>query len=102
MISESVNVNTTILAKKLGAKKTVARVENAEYASKENKELLSYLLFEAYSEDEYIRQVKEEIDLQFLSLNKSSFYLAKKIIYNHFVCDTFEILENIRFIFVFR
>lgn len=45
---------------------------------KENKELLSYLLFEAYNEDEYIRQVKEEIDLQFLSLNKSSFYLAKK------------------------
>ena len=45
---------------------------------KENKELLSYLLFEAYSEDEYIRQVKEEIDMQFLSLNRSSFYLAKK------------------------
>ncbi|MEN8116365.1 MAG: hypothetical protein ABFS16_05270 [Bacteroidota bacterium] len=45
---------------------------------KENKELLSYLLFEAYNEEEYIRQVKEEIDLQFLSLNRSSFYLAKK------------------------
>lgn len=45
---------------------------------KENKELLSYLLFEAYNENEYISQVKEEIDLQFLSLNKSSFYLAKK------------------------
>lgn len=45
---------------------------------KENKELLSYLLFEAYNEDEFIRQVKEEIDLQFLNLNKTSFYLAKK------------------------
>jgi len=45
---------------------------------KENKELLSYLLFEAYNEPEYIRQVKEEIDLQFSSLNRSSFYLAKK------------------------
>lgn len=45
---------------------------------KENKELLSYLLFEAYNEDEFIRQVKEEIDLQFSSLNRSSFYLAKK------------------------
>lgn len=53
----------------------VARL--AKY-KKENKELLSYLLFEAYNEDEYIRQVKEEIDLQFLSLNRSSFYLAKK------------------------
>ena len=45
---------------------------------KENKELLSYLLFEAYNEAEYIRQVKEEIDEQFSSLNRSSFYLAKK------------------------
>jgi len=45
---------------------------------KENKELLSYLLFEAYNENEYIRQVKEEIDVQFMSLNRSSFYLAKK------------------------
>jgi len=45
---------------------------------KENKELLSYLLFEEYNEHEYIRQVKEEIDLQFMSLNRSSFYLAKK------------------------
>jgi hypothetical protein len=45
---------------------------------KENKELLSYLLFDAYNETEYIRQVKEEIDLQFSGLNRTSFYLAKK------------------------
>ena len=45
---------------------------------KENKELLSYLLFEAYDENEYIRQVKEEIDEQFFNLNRSSMYLAKK------------------------
>lgn len=45
---------------------------------KDNKELLSYLLFEAYNEHEYIRQVKEEIDLEFMSLNRTSFYLAKK------------------------
>lgn len=47
---------------------------------KENKELLSYLLFDALNEEEYIRQVKEEIDLQFSGLNRSSFYLAKKTI----------------------
>jgi len=47
---------------------------------KENKELLSYLLFDAWNEDEYIRQVKEQIDLEFLNLNRSSFYLAKKTI----------------------
>jgi len=47
---------------------------------KENKELLSYLLFEAHNEQAYIQSVKEEIDIQFLSLNMSSFYLAKKTI----------------------
>ncbi len=47
---------------------------------KENKELLSYLLFEASNEQFFIRSVKEEIDEQFLSLNRSSFYLAKKTI----------------------
>ncbi len=39
--SESINVNTAILAKKLGAKKTISRVENAEYVSSENKEIFS-------------------------------------------------------------
>ena len=45
---------------------------------KENKELLSYLLFEAFDEQEYIKQAKDEINLDFLSLNRSSYYLAKK------------------------
>jgi hypothetical protein len=47
---------------------------------KENKELVSYLLFDSWNEDNYIKQVKEEIDLEFLNLNRSSFYLAKKTI----------------------
>jgi len=47
---------------------------------KENKELLTYLLFEADDEAAYIRNVKEEIDVQFLDLNKSSMFLAKKTI----------------------
>lgn len=37
--SESINVSTCILAKQLGVKKTIARVENADYAAEENKEL---------------------------------------------------------------
>jgi hypothetical protein len=53
----------------------VARL--AKY-KKENKELLSYLLFEAYNEQEFIESVKDEIDEQFLNLNQTSFYLAKK------------------------
>ncbi len=45
---------------------------------KENKELISYLLFEAHDEKNYIKQIKEEIDCLFIEMNKSSVYLAKK------------------------
>jgi uncharacterized FlaG/YvyC family protein len=45
---------------------------------KENKELLSYLLFDAANEELFVKQAKEEVDLQFDNLNKSSLYLAKK------------------------
>lgn len=47
---------------------------------KENKELLSYLLFDANNEPEYIRSIKEEIDLQFTEINLSHLYFAKKSI----------------------
>jgi hypothetical protein len=44
----------------------------------ENKELLSYLLFDSYNHQVFIDNVKIEIDWQFANLNQSSFYLAKK------------------------
>jgi uncharacterized FlaG/YvyC family protein len=47
---------------------------------KENKELLTYLLFEAENEELYVKEIKEQIDEQFKSLNKSSVFLAKKTI----------------------
>jgi hypothetical protein len=47
---------------------------------KENKELLTYLLFEADNEQLYIKEIKEQIDDQFDNLNKSSVFLAKKTI----------------------
>lgn len=40
---ESVNINTAILAKKLGAKRTIARVSSDEYSSEENKEMFNSL-----------------------------------------------------------
>jgi hypothetical protein len=46
----------------------------------ENKELLSYLIFNAYDQQTYIEEVKKEIDQQFKNLNKSNLYLAKKTI----------------------
>lgn len=45
---------------------------------KENKELLTYLLFEAHDEEGYIASVKKEIDEQFETINLSHLYFVKK------------------------
>lgn len=45
---------------------------------KENKELLTYLLYEIDDEAAYIQSVKNKIDQQFSEINKSSFYFIKK------------------------
>ena len=45
---------------------------------KENKELLTYLLFESMDEASYIESVKDEIDLQFDEVNRKSYYFMKK------------------------
>ena len=47
---------------------------------KENKELLSYLLFESQDESAYIAGVKSQIDQLFKEVNKSNTYLAKKTV----------------------
>ncbi len=45
---------------------------------KENKELLTYLLFESGDEASYVESVKKDIDLQFEERNRKSQYLIKK------------------------
>lgn len=45
---------------------------------KENKELLTYLLFEAGDEAAYLQSVKEEVSAQFDSINTSNVYFIKK------------------------
>ncbi len=45
---------------------------------KENKELLTYLLFESHDEASYIAAVKHEVDLQFELINRDSFFYIKK------------------------
>ncbi len=45
---------------------------------KENKELLTYLLFEEQDEDAYIHSAKKVIDEGFDTLNIQSVYIAKK------------------------
>lgn len=47
---------------------------------KENKELLTYVLFASYQEEAYILEVKEELDVLFSEINtKSYFYIRKSI-----------------------
>ncbi|HBC78539.1 MAG TPA: hypothetical protein DEO60_04775 [Bacteroidales bacterium] len=45
---------------------------------KENKELLTYLLFESADEAAYIESVKREVDLEFERVNRKSYYFIKK------------------------
>ncbi|MFD1061650.1 hypothetical protein ACFQ1Q_00215 [Winogradskyella litorisediminis] len=47
---------------------------------KENKELLTYLLFQAHDEDRYIESIKETLDAQFESMNTNSYFYMKKTI----------------------
>ncbi|MFN0083471.1 MAG: hypothetical protein ACKVOM_13255 [Ferruginibacter sp.] len=47
---------------------------------KENKELLTYLLFEAHDEKSYVASVKEVLNELFLTVNKTQLYFAKKTI----------------------
>lgn len=45
---------------------------------KENKELLTYLLFESHNEEQYIQSIKIEIDEQFENINRDSYFYIKK------------------------
>lgn len=45
---------------------------------KDNKELLTYLLFEAHDEQSYVADVKREIEAQFMALSNLNVYYVKK------------------------
>ena len=45
---------------------------------KENKELLTYLLFESTNEQSYIESIKQEVDEQFEQINTNSYFYIKK------------------------
>lgn len=47
---------------------------------KENKELLTYLLFEAGSELAYVQSVKKELDEEFAQINRTSYFYIRKSI----------------------
>jgi len=45
---------------------------------KENKELLTYLLFESFNEQAFIDQINAEVDVMFSEINTNSYYFIKK------------------------
>ena len=47
---------------------------------KENKELLTYLLFQSHNEEAYIKSVKQVIDDGFSTINTKSYYFMKKTV----------------------
>ena len=47
---------------------------------KENKELLTYLLFQSHNEEAYIESVKQVIDDGFSTINTNSYYYMKKTV----------------------
>ncbi|MBR9757854.1 MAG: hypothetical protein GYB39_07205 [Algicola sp.] len=47
---------------------------------KENKELLTYLLFEAHNEDQYVASIIETLDEEFQAINCDSYFYMKKSI----------------------
>ena len=47
---------------------------------KENKELMTYLLFQAHDEDGYIESIKTTLDEQFDNMNTDSYFYMKKTI----------------------
>ncbi|MDB5284816.1 MAG: hypothetical protein JWO06_3891 [Bacteroidota bacterium] len=67
--------------KHLSASKLLELCTRLARFKKENKELLTYLLFEAHDEDGYIKSVKDDMDIQFSELAKgNNLYLLKKSI----------------------
>lgn len=70
-------------------RRELSNMENAHIAEvclrmarykKENKELLTYLLYESSDEQAYISAIKEEVDEDFEVMNTSQAYYAKKTI----------------------
>lgn len=45
---------------------------------KENKELLTYLLFESHNEEAYIASIKTQMDEQFADINTKNFFFIRK------------------------
>ncbi len=84
VIGMSIEINTiSTLKKELQNLPREVLIEHclrmAKY-KKDNKELLNYLLFESDDEQNYIQQIKREIEKEFTTINTTTFYYIKKSI----------------------
>jgi hypothetical protein len=77
MKAATINELKQELATKTPAKLLELCVRLARF-KKENKELLTFLLFEAHDINGYIAGVRKEMDSQFETINKSNVYFVKK------------------------
>ena len=66
--------------KELDKKELIEICQRLARSKKDNKELLTYLLFEEDNLSNYIKNVKEEMDEGFAGMNISNVYFAKKTI----------------------
>lgn len=64
--------------KQLNQQELIAIISRLSRFKKENKELLTYLLFEAHQEQDYINDLKTAIQHQFNTINTRSMYYTKK------------------------
>ena len=53
-------------------------VQRLSRFKKENKELLTYLLFQTQDEEKFKADIKAEMDREFSEINRSSYYFMKK------------------------
>ena len=65
---------------------------------KDNKELLSYLLFEMDDEDTYVKGIQSKMDIEFEAINTDSYFYMRKSIRKILrqVKNTFVILKKRR------
>ncbi len=67
-----------VALQQLSEKELIALCVRLASFKKENKELLTYLLFEADDEHAYIRSIKGVMDEEFSQVNRRSYYRMKK------------------------
>lgn len=64
--------------KHLDREQLLQLVQRLARFKKENKELLTYLLFSAADEEGFVEEVKQYMDQEFRQINTSSYYFMKK------------------------